>query len=256
MKNFTKKFLNRVEGKATISDEFHAATNNTTLAGAELKEIPKAWIKINFKTYPRLKKIILDKIDMSKTPLGKILFRRRSVRQFSGADISKQELEYLLYASSGIVELKDSFDESKRPYPSAGARYPLEIYPIILKAKGINKGLYHYNVKENYLEVLLEKDLTDWVVKNTGDQSWIKESSVVLVITAVLDRTRIKYDERGYRYALIEAGHLGQNISLLATELGLGSCALGGYIDLEVDKLLDIILQKENTLYLIAVGKQ
>lgn len=68
-------------------------------------------------------------------------------------------------------------------------------------------------------------------------------------------RTRIKYGDRGYRLTLIEAGHLSQNILLLATELGLGSCPLAGFIDSEVNKLLDISLQKEVALYMIAIGK-
>ena len=60
----------------------------------------------------------------------------------------------------------------------------------------------------------------------------------VIIITGVLDRTRIKYKDRGYRYVLLEAGHMSQNICLLATELGLSSCALGGYIDSEFNKLV------------------
>lgn len=129
------------------------------------------------------------------------------------------------------------------------------MYPIILNCKGIEKGLYHYNVKENILEVLLKENLNRWIIKTTGGEKWIANSSVVFVITGVLDRTRIKYGDRGYRYSLIEAGHLGQNLCLLATELGLGTCPIGGFIDKEVNELLDIILQKEVALYLIAVGK-
>ena len=53
----------------------------------------------------------------------------------------------------------------------------------------------------------------------------------------------------------MEAGHLAQNLMLLTEESGLGSCAIGGYIDNEVNKLLDIQHTKEVTLYLITVGK-
>lgn len=127
--------------------------------------------------------------------------------------------------------------------------------PIILNCEGIRKGLYHYNVKENFLELLLEENLDKWIIKSTGREKWIKNAAVVFIITGVLDRTRIKYGDRGYRYALIETGHLGQNICLLATELNLGSCSLGGYIDEEVNKLLDIDSQKEVALYMIAIGK-
>lgn len=254
-KNNTQKLLNKIEGKQFISDKFHSLTNNRKLDASDIKDIPQSWIKIHFKTYPRLNRISFDNIIITTSKLSEVIRKRRSIRQFSGLPISKNELSSLLFLSCGLINFDKNLDESRRPYPSAGARYPLEVYPLILNCGEIKKGLYHYNVKENSLELLLEKDLTDWIIKITGGEKWIANATVVFIITGVLDRTRIKYGERGYRYALIEAGHLGQNICLLATELGLGSCALGGYIDSEVDKLLDINLQKEFVLYLITVGK-
>ncbi|MBI2641937.1 SagB/ThcOx family dehydrogenase, partial [Candidatus Roizmanbacteria bacterium] len=136
----------------------------------------------------------------------------------------------------------------------AGARYPLEIYLVVLNCFNLDEGLYHYNVKENILELLLKKDLSELLSKATGGEFWIKSIGVVFIITGVLDRTRIKYGDRGYRFVLIEAGHLAQNICLKATEFGLGTCPIGGFIDDEVNQLLDIHIQKEFTLYLIAIG--
>lgn len=169
--------------------------------------------------------------------------------------ISKRELYHLLFLSSGITHLDKNLDYSKRSYPSGGTRYPLEVYLIILNCEGIEKGLYHYNVKENSLELLLDEDLNNWLVRNTDGEKWITNAAVVVIITGVLDRVRIKYGDRGYRLTLIEAGHLSQNMLLLATGLGLGSCPLAGFIDSEVNRLLDINLQKEVALYMIAIGK-
>ncbi len=250
-----KKLIEEIEGKLSLSDKFHEITNNRRLDKIEIENVPESWIKIHFKTYPRFDKVLLSPKIPVNSHLSNILIKRRSVRQFNGRSISKKELSYILFNSSGLINLGKTLDNSRRPYPSAGARYPLEVYPLIQNCNAIKKGLYHYNVKENCLELLLEKDLSKWLIKTTGGEKWITNTAIVFIITGVLDRTRIKYKDRGYRYILIEAGHLGQNISLLATELGLGSCALGGYIDNEVNKLLDIQFQKETTLYLIAVGK-
>lgn len=253
--NNTQKLLKKIEGKQFISDKFHALTNNKKLSLTGIKDIPQSWIKIHFKTYPRFDRINFDDAKIAKSKLSEVIRKRQSIRHFSGLSISKNELYYLLFLSCGITRsVKDSYN-SRRPYPSAGARYPLEVYPIILNCKGIKKGLYHYNVKEDYLELLLNEDLDTWLIKTTGGEKWIKNAAVVFIITGVLDRTRIKYDDRGYRYTLIETGHLGQNICLLATGLSLGSCPFGGYIDDEVNKLLDINLQKEVALYMIAIGK-
>ncbi len=249
------KLLEEIENRKTMSDKFHAFTNNKKLNTTVIKNAPQSWIKIHFKTYPRFDRIHFGNSVAEKSKLSEVIRKRRSIRQFSGLPISKKELNSLLFLSCGITSSDKNLDNSRRPYPSAGARYPLEVYPLILNCKGIKKGLYHYNVKENSLELLLVEDLSKWLIRITGGENWIKNSTVVFIITGVLDRTRIKYGDRGYRYALIEAGHLGQNICLLASEHNLGSCPLGGYIDREVNKLLDVNLQREVALYLIAVGK-
>lgn len=253
--NNVKKLFEKIEGKQSISDKFHSFTKNKKLNTTITKDVPQSWIKIHFKTYPRLDKVNLNNVRIPTNKLTELLRRRRSTRQFSGASISKRELFYLLFLSCGLTYLGESFDDSRRPYPSAGGRYPLEVYPIVLNCEGIKRGLYHYNVKENLLELLLEENLSKWLIKITGGEKWITSAAVAFIITGVLDRTRIKYGDRGYRYALIEAGHLGQNICLLATELGLGSCSLGGFIDDKINELLDIKFQKESSIYVIAVGK-
>lgn len=250
-----KKLLEIIEGERTISDKFHSSTTNKKLGASNTIDVPQSWIKIHFKTYPRFDKIQLDNIEVQRTKLREIIKKRRSARNFSSLPISRTDLFHLLFLSCGITSFDKKLNDSRRPYPSAGARYPLEVYPIVLNCEGISKGLYHYNVKENCLELLLEKNLSNSITKITGGEKWIDKAAIVFVITTVLDRTRIKYADRGYRYILIETGHLAQNICLLATEMDLGSCCMGGFIDDKVNKLLDINLQKEVALYLIAVGR-
>lgn len=253
-KNNIQKLIKEIEEKKSASDKFHLLTSNKRNISTP-KNIPQSWIKIYFKTYPRLDRVFLKNAKTTKSKLSKILIDRRSIRQFSGVSMSKDKLSYLLFSSSGLTHLGKTIDESKRSYPSAGGRYPLEIYPIILNCEGIEKGLYHYNVKENSLELLLKKDLGKWLTIVTSEAKWIEKSAVVFIITGVLNRTRIKYGDKGYRLALIETGHLSQNILLLATEMGLDSCPLGGFIDKDVNNLLDVDLQKEVALYMIAIGK-
>ncbi len=253
-KIYTKQLLEKIEGKKFVSDRLHAVTNNKMLNTNTAKDIPQSWIKIHFKTYPRLDKI-KSLIEPTVSNLISIIRKRKSIRNFSGQKISQSQTFYLLLNSCGLIKEGEDISQSRRPYPSAGARYPLEVYPIILNCEEIKSGLYHYNVKENCLELLLKEDLSRWLIENTGGEKWITNAAVIFIITGVLDRTRIKYGDRGYRYALIEAGHLSQNILLLATELGLGGCPLGGFIDSETNKLLDINLQKEVALYMIVIGK-
>jgi SagB-type dehydrogenase family enzyme len=74
------------------------------------------------------------------------------------------------------------------------------------------------------------------------------------MLSAIWQRTRWKYHERTYRYVLMEAGHLAQNLYLGATALGLGVCAVGAFLDEALNDLLLLDGQEEAALYLIAVG--
>ncbi|MDD5415490.1 MAG: SagB/ThcOx family dehydrogenase [Candidatus Daviesbacteria bacterium] len=255
-KDYRKRLLSIIDGKEYLSDKFNRATNNKNISAWGRKKSPEAWIKIHFKTYPRLNRIKLVKVFQNrKISLVDVLKNRRSSRTFSGKPISIKDLSYLLLYSSGIIDHGFAPDKSRRVYPSAGARYPLEVYPLILSdGDGVKAGLYHYNVKEHILEVILKEDLKHWLLESTGNFKPIIKASVVFIVTGVLDRTRVKYGDRGYRYVLMEAGHMAQNLLLLATGLGMANLAIGGYTDSKVTELLNLELVKEVSLYMIAVG--
>lgn len=250
---YITKLLRQIDGNSSISDVFHKKTNNRSLNfNDDSKKWPESWTRTHFKTYPRFETISLQKNGTDE--IQRLVHSRRSVRKFSGKKLSFQDISYILYSSCGLIHTDGDFNHARRPYPSAGARYPLEMYPLVLRVQGLKSGLYHYNIRDNVLEFLLERNLSSWIFKAFGRQNWLLSASVIFIITAVLDRTRIKYRDRGYRFVLFEAGHMGQNICLFAANRGLGTCALGGYIDAEVDKLLDIHLTREKTLYIIAAG--
>jgi len=86
-------------------------------------------------------------------------------------------------------------------------------------------------------------------------QGMLGQAQVCLVLSAVFQRTRWRYRERSYRYVLLEAGHIGQNVYLAATSMGLGACAVGAFLDDELNGLLGLDGSEEAALYILAVGK-
>lgn len=76
----------------------------------------------------------------------------------------------------------------------------------------------------------------------------------MIAISSVFGRNKVKYGERGYRYSLIDRGHLGQNIYLVSTLLKLNCCAIGGYVDGKINKLLDVDGTEESVVALHAMG--
>jgi SagB-type dehydrogenase family enzyme len=86
-------------------------------------------------------------------------------------------------------------------------------------------------------------------------QEMLGQAQVCFILSAIFQRLRWKYRERTYRYALLEAGHIGQNLYLAATSMGLGACAVGAFLDDELNKLVGLDGQQEAALYMISVGQ-
>ena len=105
------------------------------------------------------------------------------------------------------------------------------------------------------LEVLRVGDLRGEMVRIGLEQEFLGEAALVWILTVRLQRVRWKYGERAYRYALLEAGHIAQNVYLAATALGLGACAVGAFLDDDLHRLLGIDGREEFALYLLAVGR-
>jgi SagB-type dehydrogenase family enzyme len=85
-------------------------------------------------------------------------------------------------------------------------------------------------------------------------QSSLTAAPVLIVLSAVWHRNMTKYGERGYRYMLLEAGHLMQNIILCAMQHGLASCNMGGFFDIELGDLLQLRSDEETAVYACALG--
>ncbi|MDK2949320.1 MAG: hypothetical protein PWQ56_485 [Patescibacteria group bacterium] len=232
--------------------------NKTKIKFFKLKKnkIPRTWKRIYFKIYPRFKQIKL-KVNNNSFEIDSLLINRKSLRIFTKRKITFKELSNFLFFSAGINNKKTiNINESRRMYPSAGARYPLEIYLINLKKIGNNnEGIYHYNVKWNTIELLKEENCKKILSKVIPNQKWISDADTVLIITAVFNRTNIKYKDRGWRYIYIEAGHLGQNFYLNAEKLKLRCCAIGGFDDNIVTDLLRLDNENEVPIYAFVLGK-
>ncbi len=240
----------------TISQAFHDGTKlKKIFKSPDPSKWPEEWRKVYFKSYPRLPIVNLPKPKLKlSVSLKRTLFNRHSVRNFSQKSLSLEELSTLLYFSAGIKG-SSYVVGGERFYPSAGARYPLEVYPMVLNVRGLKNGIYHYYVKSNSLEVLDVSSGIEKEIRKNIDLDWAKEAAVILIITAVFYRTQMKYYERGYRHILSELGGLNQNIYLLSTALQIGCCSMGGYFDDGINKLLDLEDPLESVVGVTAVGK-
>ena len=177
------------------------------------------------------------------------LVQRRSVREFRRDPLTMAEISQLLWAAQGIAR-----SGGYRTAPSAGALYPLEVLLAAGSVHDLGPGLYRYRPRDHALAPMLEEDLRGKLAAAALGQSFVKDGAAVLVITAVYERTTIKYGQRGIRYVHMEVGYASENIHLQAAALGLGTVAVGAFHDDRVQNILNLPAN-EHPLLIMPVGK-
>ena len=184
--------------------------------------------------------------------LWAVIQARRSVRDLRREPLTLAQLSQLLWAMQGITGGRGG-----RPFraaPSAGACYPLETYLVVNRVEGLEPGLYRYQVEGASLECLRRGDLAAAIAAACLDQEMAADAAVVFAWTAIPARSKHRYHERAYRYIYMDAGHIGENLHLAAVALGLGCCAIGAFLDDEVNALLGVDGFEETAVYLSVVG--
>jgi SagB-type dehydrogenase family enzyme len=164
--------------------------------------------------------------------------QRRTIRSFTSGSLDLSHLSQLLWSAQGIT----GSSGFKRAAPSAGALYPMDIYAVVGR-KGVEQieaGVYHYEPHGHRLSHMQKDDQRDRVAKASLSQIWMASAPLNIVITAEYSRITVKYKERGIRYAMIEAGHIAQNLFLQAEALGLKASVVGAFHDNELIEILKI----------------
>jgi SagB-type dehydrogenase family enzyme len=195
--------------------------------------------------------IVLPQAAIPDASLQVTLSARRSCRRFRRAPVSLPQLGSLLWAAYGVTA---GNAWSVRTAPSGGALYPLELYPLALQDGELPAGVYHYDPSRHALEALRATPVAAELRRALVQPELAEQAGLFVVVTAIFWRTRFKYGLRGYRFALLEAGHVAQNMLLAATALGLGAVAVGGYYDGRLDELLRCDGVNESALYGVVVG--
>ena len=235
-----------------IGNDFQKKTKHTRekLIGGRLDWSNKP---DTYKNYPKNRTIKLTgKFPEPTTPLQELLKRRRSLRSFSKKPMKVADLAFLLWASTGIQRKEKGYEF--RTVPSAGALYPIETYIVVNNVEGLEKGLYHYNIRAHALEELRIADLTEETARAALDQEICAQASVVLIWTAVFQRSKWKYSERAYRYVYLDAGHIAQNLAMSAVSIGMGTCQIAAFYDDEINEILGVDGEEESATYLSVVG--
>ncbi|MGC1879394.1 MAG: SagB family peptide dehydrogenase [Rhabdochlamydiaceae bacterium] len=161
-----------------------------------------------------------------------VLEKRTSIREHGHDPISIEELSEFLFRCARVKKMKilDDQEFTSRPYPGGGARYELELYPVVHHCKGLPQGIYHYHPLDHQLcEISQLSESTEKFLNDARRSSGKKEyPQVLILISARFQRVSWKYQSMAYAVILKNLGVLYQTMYLMATAMELAPCALGG----------------------------
>jgi len=205
------------------------------------------------KTYDKGSKLIglvpHESITLGKSGVYETIVKRRSRRKFKDEAITLEELSYLLLSTQGIINpAKPRF----RTVPSGGARHGFETYLYIENVESLDPGLYRYLPIEHNLLYLGEKPKKELTFALAGQDF---RPAATFIWTVVPYRIAWRYAGAEEKLALLDVGHVCQNLYIACEAQGMGTCAIGAYMQVPLDEFLGIDGETEFSIYASPVGK-
>jgi SagB-type dehydrogenase family enzyme len=185
---------------------------------------------------------LLPRLDPSSTPLHGVIAARRSRREFDRRPLTPAETGALLWAGQGITSA-----DGARAAPSAGALHPIT---LSLLDSG---GVWRYLPGDHALAPAAEEDRRARLAAAALGQACVADAPATIAVTARPAELSARYGRRAERYTILEAGHVAQNVLLMATVLGLGAVPVGAFDDEAVRAVLGLGAE-HRVLYLLPVG--
>lgn len=206
------------------------------------------------KKFPLVTDMSLEKISLSDT-----IHERASFRDYANSTLSFEKICSILNQSCGTrgnILAYNRRDVPIRHFPSAGGLQCAEIYVTVNDVENLPQGLYHFNAVENCF-VQIELGNFRWRVTECCPQhDWLSGAAAVIFIAPSIDRLSWKYNYESYRLAHIDSGIVAENIHLVATSIGVGSCMLFAFIDDSVNELLGLDGRQDFVTLLISLGEK
>ncbi|MBW2621851.1 MAG: SagB/ThcOx family dehydrogenase [Deltaproteobacteria bacterium] len=198
--------------------------------------------------------VAAEDLESGRMPLIEAMRSRRSRRKYSDESLTREELSFLLWSTQGI---SSPGRDRLRTVPSGGARHPFETYLVISRVDGLKRGLYRFLPLDHKLcFIRTDAEMAEKLARACHGQSFIKDSAVAFIWTAVPYRAEWRYGVIAHKMIAIDAGHLCQNLYLASESIGAGTCAIGAYDQAGMDAFLGVDGEEEFSVYVGSVGKQ
>jgi SagB-type dehydrogenase family enzyme len=210
-----------------------------------------------FKIYPKIEPLPLPR-DVPQTGVAALSAISAPVRSSRADSVpALQDLARLLYFSAGITK--------QRAYPGGeiyfraaactGALYEIELYVVTSDLPGLDAGAYHFNPADVSLRLLRKGDFRGNLAQATAMEPAVAHAPATIICTGTYWRNAWKYQARTYRHFGWDNGTLLANMLAVSAASGLAAKIVLGFVDAEVNRLLDLDTRREVALCLVPIGR-
>lgn len=169
-----------------------------------------------------------------------------------------EKVAQLLFLSGGVTRRGGGLANPiyYRAAPCTGALYEIEIYLVCGSLPGCQAGVFHFSPADGRLRLLRDGDFRQVVVEASGNEPAIASAPLIIICTCIYWRNAWRYQERAYRHFGWDNGTLVANLLAACVSLQLPARIVFGFIDAEINHLLDLDPKREVVFSMVAVGRQ
>ncbi len=209
--------------------------------------------KYNFPFCTKVSTSMSTQIDWGEdlVELENTILKRRSTRDYSGSNISLDELKALLHFT---YQSEFYIDQGLDNAPDYFALELIQTFIAVSGVEGLEAGCYYYAPYAQELRQVRFKNFRRELHYLCLGQNLGRDAAAVVFHTADLAKAIDYFGDRAYRYLHLDAGHLGQRLNLAAIRLNLGVSGIAGFFDNQVNEVLGIP-EAEAVLYLTTLGR-
>ncbi len=230
-------------GAQERASEVHRSTRNTALGALGERGRGLGTPPPPFKPYPGLPRRALPPLTSEPAlPLARAVRDYAPAAGFAASPISLGELGRMLYFTNGVTGRTGVGARMVhlRAAPSAGALYAGEVYVLAERVRGLPPALYYYAVRDHRLVEVQAGKFLEEARRGLERPRSVEHAAAAIVLTNVFQRYAWRYANRGYRYALIDSGHIGENLRLAAASAGLAETGPLRFDDDLLNRLLRV----------------
>jgi SagB-type dehydrogenase family enzyme len=210
-----------------------------------------------FKIYPEIERIALPR-DVAQTGVAALAAISANVRAESGEAVPElRDLARILFFSAGITKQRKytGGEIYFRAAACTGALYEIELYVITGELNGLDAGVYHFNPADMALGVLRKGDFRGNLAQATAMEPAVAHAPATIICSGTYWRNAWKYQARTYRHFGWDNGTLLANTLAVSAASGLPAEIVLGFVDADVNRLLDLDTRREVSLCVVPVGR-